>query len=872
MKLFQSFSIKSKLTVIILVVTVFAIVTGFGFVIYNNIETFRRDMVDNTLLQAKLVGNYCVTPLDFDYPSDAEKVLEKLRIIPYIANAVVYDKNGDIFAVFNKSEAHGCPVSPHQAQVVEFNEDFLYVFHPVIYGGSRYGSICLKASTALLDRKIRDSLITLSLLTVVLILLSFFLASKLQRVISGPIMKLSAVAREISEKKDYSLRVEKISADETGQLYDEFNYMLEQIQVRQLEKDKAEKKYRDIFENAAYGLFQISTDGRLLTANPAFVKILGYDSVDELVDCPSNIRDRLYVEPHKVDEFQELIKAQGYVKDFEFRAFRKDESIIYISESTHAVRDEAGETLYYEGILEDVSQKRRAEELKIGRDAAEASNRAKSEFLANISHEIRTPMNAILGFSELLEGQLTSTLQKQYLKSISSSGKTLLILINDILDLSKIESGKFELQKDIVDLHPVFQEIKTIYSREIKKKKLDFQMDIDPALPEGLVLDEVRMREILFNLVGNAVKFTGEGYVKLTVYRNVKKEDDGFIDLTILVQDSGIGIPQGQLEYIFDAFKQVDRKSTAIKYRGTGLGLSITRRLVEMMGGEITVDSEEGKGSTFRVMLRNVAVSPLIKKSVTHGNIFDEVLLFEEAAVLVVDDVESNRELLKGFLCSVGLSVIEAGNGQRGIELARQYKPALIFMDLRMPVMDGYEAMKIIKADKELRSIPIVVLTASAMKEDEDDIKKASCDGYLKKPVNGIELFGQLKRFLPYKAYPVRMETESDGAVQMVPVPGKPLSSEAKKKLPELLSILKNDFLPRGEKIKKVFIIDEIEDFAVEVRGLGEQYGVDILFAWGGKLFREIQDFDLEELPRTLDDFPELLKQIEAQGAEQLIS
>jgi len=201
MKLFHHFSIKSKLTAVILIVTVFAIVVGFGFVIYNNIETFKQDMVDNTILEAKLVGNYCVTPLDFNYPSHAEKVLDKLRSVPYIVNAVVYDKDGNVFAVFNKVESADSPLHPAKGIPVEFRGDFLYVFHPVVYRGERHGSLCLKASTALLNLKIRTNLITLSLLTAVLILLSFFLASKLQTLISGPILKLSAVVREISEKK-----------------------------------------------------------------------------------------------------------------------------------------------------------------------------------------------------------------------------------------------------------------------------------------------------------------------------------------------------------------------------------------------------------------------------------------------------------------------------------------------------------------------------------------------------------------------------------------------------------------------------------------------------------------------------------------------
>jgi len=862
MRLFHHFSIKSKLTVIILVVTVFAIVAGFGFVIYNNIETFKQDMVDNTVLEAKLVGNYCVAPLDFNYPSDAEKVLEKLRTVPYIVNAVVYDKEGETFAVFDKVENPDFPVHPVNGRLIEFRGDFLYVFHPVVYRGKRHGSICLKASTALLDRKFRTNIITLSILTVVLLLISFFLASKLQTVISGPISTLSAVAREISEKKDYSLRVKTRAMDEIGVLYDEFNHMLEQIQLRREERDKAEKKYRDIFENAVHGLFQVSPGGILLTANPAYAKILGYDTVEELLDGGINIRDRLYVEPRKREEFRELMVTMGCVTDFEFKAFRKDGSIIYISESTHAVRDEKDETLYYEGILEDISQKKHAEELKIAKDAAETANRAKSEFLANMSHEIRTPMNAILGFTELLQGEVTTPLEKQYLHSIASSGKTLLALINDILDLSKIEAGKFELHEDIVILRTLFRDIEAVFFEDIKKKGLDFQIEIDPSLPVGLMLDEVRMREILFNLVGNAVKFTEKGHLKLGVYKNAGEKDDGRVELTILVEDSGIGIPREHMQYIFDPFMQVARKIAASRYRGTGLGLSITKRLVEMMGGEILVESKEGKGSTFKVILKKIAVSPILKKDAEPGNIRKKDVRFKDAAILVVDDVESNRELLRGFLGNFGLRVIEAENGEQGVEYTRKYRPALVFMDLRMPVMDGYTAIRILKADEELRSIPVVVLTASAMKEDENAVKAADCDGYLKKPVNGTALFDQLKRFLEYTVIkPAPVEEEQ---VQGAAGAEEFLSEETRAGLPELLSILETDFTGKCEQVTKRFIIDEIEDFALEVKKLGTQYNLELLTDWGEALFREIERFDMEKLPRTLEDFPRLVRDIKA--------
>jgi len=516
------------------------------------------------------------------------------------------------------------------------------------------------------------------------------------------------------------------------------------------------------------------------------------------------------------------------------------------------------------------------QEIMVARDQAEAAARSKAEFLANMSHEIRTPMNAILGFTEILESEIEDESQKQHLAAISASGKTLLRLINDILDLSKIEAGKLELQVQAVNPYSIFQEMEQIFSWKVKEKGLDFRMELDPALPRSLLLDEVRLRQILLNLVGNAVKFTDRGHIKLAVQKMYREKDHSKVDLIFAVQDTGIGISENQKQNIFGAFEQQTGQDAG-KYGGTGLGLAISKRLVELMNGELTLESEEGKGSTFQVRLRDVPVASVVKEAGVGigpatglekaGQVHTGSMKFEKATVLVVDDIDTNRSLVRAFLDSPEIETLEATNGKEAVDLARQYMPDLILMDMKMPKMNGYEATRIIKEDDYLKGIPVVALTASAMKTDENNIKNAGCDGYLRKPVNKNELIAELARFLPHsvegsKSQPGVNEPWKLAAGIEKAVSTDPLAPRVIARLPELLETLEEEFTAKWKRIQKTFIINEIEDFARSLRELGEQYGFVPLENWSAELGRQAERFDMEKLPGTLNSFPRMIDEI----------
>lgn len=390
-----------------------------------------------------------------------------------------------------------------------------------------------------------------------------------------------------------------------------------------------------------------------------------------------------------------------------------------------------------------------AQQVKEEKQKAEDANDAKSRFLSNMSHEIRTPMNAIVGMTEILLRTDLNKEQKEYLTNIKSSGNALVAIINDILDISKIEAGKMQFAESVYDFFQMLSDIRIVIQNQIGSKPIKLNFDIDKRIPQKLYGDGLRIRQILINLLNNAVKFTEAGAITLTI-KIVECTNDAF-RLFISSADTGQGIRQEDLNKLFGAFEQVDIKKNQGK-EGTGLGLSISSQLIEMMGGKLSVKSEYGIGSEFFFTISQ----KLVTEETLHeeqDNITVKNFIAPDARILIVDDNEMNRKVAVGLLAPLKMNIDTADNGKKAIEMAQNTKYDIIFMDHMMPVMDGIEATKHLRAldDTYFKEIPIIALTANAMTEAKILFEEAGMSDSLTKPIEMKQMCATLLKWLPFE-------------------------------------------------------------------------------------------------------------------------
>ncbi|MEP7299068.1 MAG: response regulator [Burkholderiales bacterium] len=548
------------------------------------------------------------------------------------------------------------------------------------------------------------------------------------------------------------LRREGPSADELDQLVDALNAMRERLRQHVAELGNANVRMAAILDNMPDFAWVKDAEGHFIAVNRALAEAKGFaDPADLIGKTDRDIQPPELAEAYQRDDA--TVMAARERGRFEEQLAHADGRVTLIETVKMALRDADGKVVGTVGIARDISERRQAEADRQARQVAELANRAKSEFLAHMSHEIRTPMNAIIGMSYLAEQTDLNPQQLGYVQKINGAATMLLGIINDILDLSKIEAGKLDVEAIDFDLPAVLNEAVGLVALNAQPKGLELRLVCPPDLPESVVGDPARLRQVLLNLGSNAVKFTERGEVTFAV--EILERAAQSVRLRFDVRDSGIGMSAEVLRNLFLPFSQGD-SSTSRRFGGTGLGLSISRHLAQLMGGDIDVDSTPGMGSCFRFELgfglrsddSPGTVVPAARIARRQDELQANRSRVSGAHVLLVDDNAINRELGVELLSRAGIRVRTACDGREALEALGREPFDGVLMDCQMPIMDGYEATRRIRAEPQWRELPVIAMTANALISDREAVLAAGMNDHIAKPIRVDELFAVLARWI----------------------------------------------------------------------------------------------------------------------------
>jgi PAS domain S-box-containing protein len=742
---FGDWPIRRKLTAMFLLISgLVLLLTSAAFIGYQHLS-LRQTTRNSLSTLGRIIAANSTASLAFANEADASEILSALKAEPHIVGAALYDRNGRLFAKYPADVSRDALPAAATGDGYRFEHGHLIGFQPVAEAtNQRLGTLYLNSDLKALYNTLRLSGVIAAAVMAVSLLTAYLLSMALQGMISQPILTLAETARSVSERGDYSVRAPGVGRDELGGLTQAFNHMLGRIEDQNRALQEGKEHLDLALQSAGVGTWSwdLVTNrllwddfARLLFGLPSKTPADRYEDFLSLVHPD----DRQRVTRETTASLE-----NGVPYDTEYRVVWPNGNERALVSRGKVYRDAAGKPQRMNGVCLDITERRLAADQRQAREAAEAANRAKSNFLASMSHELRTPLNAIIGFSELLENHTFGDLnerQQRYVTNVLTSGRHLLQLINDILDLSKVEAGHMELALSEFDVRTALAEVRTIVGTLAMKKHLGLDVEVGDSITK-LTADQSKFKQVLYNLLSNAIKFTPDGgSIRVTV----RPADVGISEagggIEIAVSDTGIGLKPEDRERIFDTFEQVD-SAYAREQQGTGLGLALSRRFVELHGGRIWVESEVGKGSTFRFVL------PLAARAVTAGAAADKVGAMSAAQengplVLIVEDDKLAAELLAQDLAQAGYRVAHAATGEQAVALAHELRPDAITLDVLLPDQDGLKVLAQLKAAPETRAIPVVIVSLTEGRELGFSLGAVD---WLVKPANPINFLAAVRK------------------------------------------------------------------------------------------------------------------------------
>jgi PAS domain S-box-containing protein len=768
---FSNMSFHRKLTILVAVSTFSALAMAcLGLALFER-HSFRNARMNELSLLGNTLGANTAASLNFNDQKGAAEMLAALRADPDLIAAYLYDNSGNVFAEYHPANSPQNLVAPPlQPDGAQFNSDSLTVSQGVFMRAERSGSLVLVSNLRALNQKIRQYAQISAFILIISILATFLVSIRFLRIAINPILQLANIAGKVSSEGNYALRAAAAGNDEIGTLIRSFNDMLDDIQQRdaalQNAKDELEHRVqvrtaelqaevnermradealskerqvlRTLIDNVPDFMYVKDTESRFVVANARLVRSMGAKSLEELLGktdfdfYSSELADAYYQDERNVI----LTKQPLFNREEQCLDANGDRT--WLLTTKVPLFDSDGEVTGLAGVGRDITTRKKAEfEWQRAKEAAEAASCAKSEFLANMSHEIRTPLNGVIGMTDLALDTELSAEQREYLQTVKLSADSLLTVINDILDFSKVEAGRMELELSDFDLAECVETTLKTLALRADEKGLELLCEIAPDVPDVVCADPARLRQILVNLIGNAIKFTHEGEVSLRVALDSKDGDTAVLHFT--VSDTGIGIPEDKQESIFDPFSQADT-STTRKYGGTGLGLTISARFIALMGGRIWVESAPGQGTQFHF---TILVKAAHKKVEIAEPAPPEVLRGVKA--LIIDDNRTNQRILRGMLLRWEMKPMTVNGGEEALAalaLARDKGEqfSLILTDMHMPHMDGFTLIERIRQQPALSTPTIVMLTSAGHRGDAERCKQLGVAAYLLKPIRQSEL------------------------------------------------------------------------------------------------------------------------------------